>query len=303
MNFVYAGRIAFWQKDWIGILIRYLNELVVPSPNLPIDNVFTPETAATLKKFKYQFRKKNLTSTIPTDESMNEDTWEIIGIALGEKRLKEELETLKDSGLKRLLQGKPEYEYTEAMKACDQKLAEIFGGEGSAVMSLFEPPDMRGADGTLYYKKPFYREEGHNAIPRNDYKNTHQRGGIIHVYANAQGLPADVGLYVPKGFKQIFQVKDEKGAIVKLVAGDNNIQYFFSDTLKIYITFAHAKTKGTSGIGSKKPNGSVKIGNIGGPGGIGESNTYVHSHLSFFSVFFGNLNTGTRVDPRDYFCK
>lgn len=305
MNFVYAMRIAFWQKDWIGILKRYLNELVVPSPNLPIDNVFTPETSKALKDFKYQFRKKNLTSTIAIDDSLEADTWQTIGIALGEKRLKEELENLKDSGLKRLLQGKPEFEYTEAMKACDQKLAEIFGGEGAAVMTLFEPPDLREQDGSFTHKKrPFYREEGHNAIARNDLKMDHQRGGIIHVYTNAQGLPADVGLYVPKGFKQIFQVKDEKGKMLDLKPGANNIQYFYSDTLKIYITFAHAKTKGVGGIGTKKPNGSVKIGNIGGPGGNGQdSGSYIHSHLSFFSEFFGSMNTGTRVDPRNYFCK
>lgn len=304
MNFVYAKRIAFFlEKEWIGILKRYLNELVVPSPNLPIDNEFTPETAKALKDFKFRFRKRNLNSRLPIDDSLNADTWEAIGIAFGQERLKRELSNLTDNGLKRLLQGLPEYDYTEKMKVCDQKIADIFGGEGAAVMTIFEPPDLRKKDGSFTNDiRPFLRPEPHNAVPRNDVKGTHERGGIIHVYATAQGLPADVGLYAPKGFKQIFKVKDENGKTVKLDAGANNILYFYSSEMKLYITFAHAKTKDVTGIGTKKPSGSVKIGNIGGPGGDGEgSSSYVHSHLSFYSEFFGNVTTGTRVDPRDYF--
>lgn len=311
MSFVYAKRIAFFEggegDERIGILKRYLNELVVPSPNLSIDNEFTPATAEALYKFKVEFRKRNLTSKLQIDRFINTETWKAIGIALGQERVKEELLILTDTGLKRLLQGLTEFEYTQEMRACDQKLADILGGEGAAVMTIIEPPDLRRGDGSIRDKyAPSIREEPHNAVPRNDVKGTHERGGIIHVYTNSQGLPADVGLYAPKGFKQIFQIKDERGKIIKLEAGPNNILYFYSNELKIYITFAHAKTQGVGGIGTKKSNGSVKIGNIGGPGGDGKGDkqpSYIHSHLSFYSEFYGNPNTGTRVDPRDYFCK
>lgn len=311
MDFLYAKRIAFFEggngNERISILKRYLNELVAPSPKLEINNEFTPETARALQNFKFQFRKKNLQSRLRIDASLGPETWAAIGVALGAERLKEELSTLTDSGLKRMLQGLTELEYTQAMRVCDQKLADVFGGEGAAVMSIIEPPDLRRGDGSLRDPyAPSIRPEPHNAVPRNDIKGSHERGGIIHVYTNPQGLPADVGLYAPQGFKQIFEVKNERGKVIKLEAGPNNILYFYSNQMKIYITFAHAKTKGVSGIGTKKSNGSVKIGNIGGPGGDGTGEkfpSYIHSHLSFYSEFYGNVTTGTRVDPRDYFCK
>lgn len=58
------------------------------------------------------------------------------------------------------------------------------------------------------------------------------------------------------------------------------------------ISFVHV----TAGGGSPNAMGSMRIGNLGGPGG--NTAGYFHSHI----VFFSNFKNGTRVDPRKVFC-
>ncbi len=295
--------IAMQDASRIPFLKLRLNELVVPSPKLTYNGNFDQKLQKAIVEFKTQFNRKHLLNQLPVDGVINSELWKAIGIEMGEARINEEFNNLsRDPLLVRMLQGELEFGYTQAMKICDQKLAEIFGGEGAVVATIYDPKDLREADGSLYAVLIKPRHELHAAKPRNDVKGTHERGGIIHVYTNAQGLPADVGLYVPAGFERIHQTKDEKGKTVKLVPGAvDNTHYFYSGDKRLYTNFAHVKTEKVGGIGSKKPNGSVKIGNIGGPGG--GTTAYIHSHLGFYSEFFGSPNTGTRVDPRDYFCK
>ncbi len=192
------------------------------------------------------------------------------------------------------------------MRACDKKLADLFGGEGAVVMSVFEPEDLKQRVGSSKSGAGLPRPQPHNAVPANELIGTYDRGGIIHIYMNQQGLPNKdnhhTGVYVLAGFKQIYEVKSGK-QIVKLTLGINNTQYFYNATLKIYAVFAHVETSKVAGIGEKKANGSVKIGNIGGPEGGIAVGEYTHVHIAFYSKFLGNHMTGTRVDPRDYFCK
>lgn len=305
MNHVHEMLIALQQIPRIRFLRSYLNEILVPSPQLGYNDIFDDKLRKAIIDYKTQFNKKKLSIQFPLDAVVNSELWAAIGIDLGEKRLNEEFNNTRlDRSVLRMMQRELNFGYTETMKICDQKLAEVFGGEGSVVASIYEPRDLRNADGSLKSILIKPRPEDHAAKARNDLKGNHERGGIIHIYANAQGLPGDVALYAPKGFERIYKVKDEKGKTIELTLGENNTHYFYSTERKLYITFAHVKTKGVNGIGTKKTNGSIKIGNIGGPGGAGEgSGSYVHSHLSFFSEFFGNFSTGTRVDPRDYFCK
>lgn len=304
MNHVHEMLIALQQASYIRFLRSYLNEVLIPTPQLSYNDLFDENLRKAIVDYKTQFNNKKLPIQFPLDAVINSELWAAIGIDLGEKRLNEEADKQLDRSVLRMMQRELNFGYTEAMKICDRKLAEVFGGEGSVVASVYEPRDLRRADGSLTSILIKPRPEPHAVKARNDLKGNHERGGIIHIYANSQGLPGDVALYAPKGFERIYKVKDEKGKIVDLILGDYNTHYFYSAERKIYITFAHVKTKDVNGIGTKKPNGSIKIGNIGGPGGAGEgSGSYVHSHLSFFSEFFGNFNTGTRVDPRDYFCE
>lgn len=168
MDFNYERLIAFQQTERIPILKKYLNELVKPSPNLPINNVYDKATSQAIMDFKYQFNKKNLLKKLSLDGVMNDDLWAAIGTALGPERLKQEVANLKDSTLILLLQRKSLY--TDKIKACDKKLAELFGGEGAAVATLIEPPDLRNKDGSLrnpQHPNGLPRWEGHTAIPRN----------------------------------------------------------------------------------------------------------------------------------------
>jgi hypothetical protein len=72
------------------------------------------------------------------------------------------------------------------------------------------------------------------------------------------------------------------------------------------IVFVHVgnvnKNKEPIGLNPDDKNaaGSVRIGDIAGPGGEGDG--YYHTHIAFYSKYTGNAKTGTRVDPREIFC-
>lgn len=54
LSFHHCASIAFQQRELIPFLKRYLNALVIPSPNLPIDNVYDLPTEKAIKDFKIQ---------------------------------------------------------------------------------------------------------------------------------------------------------------------------------------------------------------------------------------------------------
>lgn len=305
MDFYYSRLIAFQQVERLPILKKYLNLLVKPNPNLPINNVFDIPTERAIRNFKKQFnRLRGL--WIVEDGTITVNLWRFIyqelqGV-MGGVWVKEEINNLRDVELINLLLGVPSSEYTESISSCDKKLAELFGGKGAIVMSIVEPKELKKGNGSPRDFAGKSRGYGHNAIPCNELVGTNDRGGIIHIYANEQGLSADVDLYVPAGFKQIYEVK-VGNHVEKLLPKEDNQKYFYSDAMKLYIVFSHVKTDGVIRIGTKKANGSVKIGNVGGPRGYAPDGSYFHTHIAFFSEYFGHPFTGTRVDPRDYFCK
>src|SRR5262249_49790309 len=104
-------------------------------------------------------------------------------------------------------------------------------------------------------------------------------GGIIHIYGNAEGTATSTGLYTPAG--------GNVGHIY--TTGKGNTQLGVSYSTGLSITFVHL----TGASGGPNDVGSVRIGNIGGPGG--DTAGYVHTHLVFF-------DRGKRVDPRKVFC-
>lgn len=186
---------------------------------------------------------------------------------------------------------------------CDDKLARMFGGKGAVASSRIEPSDLRNTDGSLRNPQDPNGADrgdfGHSATPRNDLTGN-DRGGVIHLYANAQGFPGAVGLFAPAGFARITSVTSANGRAVPLTPGSYN-RSFYRNNQGIIIAFVHVATRGVRGIGSRRSDGSTQIGNIGGPGGNGED--YFHTHIAFYSQYFGDPNTGTRIDPRTIFCK
>ena len=127
------------------------------------------------------------------------------------------------------------------------------------------------------------RARGHGPEPFNnpDPKSS-DRGGIIHVYGTPQGTASNTALYAPSGGTvSRMGVDSLKNTFIRVSYGTG-----------LTITFVHV----SAGTGDPNAMGSVRIGDLGGPGGNLEG--YVHSHLIFYSDF----KKGIRVDPRKVFC-
>jgi len=159
---------------------------------------------------------------------------------------------------------------------CDKKIAAIFGGAGAVAATVNEPSTLQ---------HPSAGTDRYDHLAGN---------GVFHLYTNAQGTEATVGLYAPAGFTgrpatgTVYQGENDSHP------GEVNYNYErFTYRGGLQISFVHA---GNPGV---KPNdrnamGSIRVGNIGGPGGGGAG--YNHTHVNVY------LN-GKRVDPRSIFCK
>lgn len=314
MNFYYASLIAFHQPEELPYLKRYLNIILNLSPPLAEDSVFDQQTAQAIIEVK-KISNKTFTYEMVVDETITFSLWNTINNLLnrikGWQWLLNEYKII-PLRIYDLLNGKIFPLYTDEMKACDQKLAKIFGGEGAVVATIFDPFELRFPDGSLDSLAGKPRSHGHSAVPANEMIGQIDRGGIIHLYANEQGLAGNVGVYVPVGFKRLREIKDVNGKLVPAISGKNNLLIYYSKERNLYICYAHVETKKVTGIGTKNKYGSIKIGNIGGPGGkspFSDSNgkflgyKYFHVHIAFYSEFYNDVFTGTRTDPRDYFCK
>ena len=175
---------------------------------------------------------------------------------------------------------------------CDQRLAGIFGGMGAVVGSTNDPATIKQIVITWANlgKTPpaggVPRAAGHGPEPFNnpDPKSS-DKGGIIHIYGNAEGTITNTGLYTPAGGSvgKMFTTKSDNTQI--------NVNYARGLYRGLTIAFVHVR----NGKGGPNAMRSIRIGTIGGPGGI-ENPNYVHTHI----VFFMN---GARVDPRTIFCK
>jgi hypothetical protein len=120
-------------------------------------------------------------------------------------------------------------------------------------------------------------------------------GGVMHLYTNAQGTAATVGLYVPSGFTAVL---GGSGVAYNPPgtpnAGKVNYNYSqFRNSANITISFVHI---GPPAGPSTNALGSTRVGSIAGPGGGGAG--YHHTHINFYSDFA----KGIRADPRKLFC-
>jgi RHS repeat-associated protein len=159
-----------------------------------------------------------------------------------------------------------------ATKVCDDKLAKVFGGPGAVVGTTHDPRSLgifKNPGGA-----PVPRNPGHGPAPYNHPDPTNpDRGGIIHIYGNAQGTATTAGLYTPSG-----------GTIGRMQTspyGNTQIRVSYAGGLSI--TFVHVTA---SNIKDTNSMGSVRISNIGGP--VGANNPgYVHTHIVFFKNGLG----------------
>jgi len=170
---------------------------------------------------------------------------------------------------------------------CDKKLAQIFGGPGSIVGSTDDP-------GTLgpYAGKNMTsvrRGMGHGPEPYDnpDPRST-DRGGIIHIYADAEGRSWLGALYTPAGGSVGTLMRDNGRGNSQI-----NVSYNRGPYAGLTISFIHANADMKWGGGRTNAMGSVRIGGIGGKGG--DTVGYVHTHIIF-------RKGGKEVDPRSIFC-
>jgi RHS repeat-associated protein len=158
---------------------------------------------------------------------------------------------------------------------CDEMLAAIFGGPGAVAATVIEPNTLQ-----------------HPAAGINRF--SHLAGnGTLHLYTNAQGAAATVGLYAPGGFVgrpvtgTVYQGRNDPNP------GQVNYNYErFNYPGGLAISFVHV---GNPGVNRSDRNaaGSIRVGSIAGPGGAGAG--YNHTHVNVYQ-------NGRRVDPRGVFC-
>jgi hypothetical protein len=173
---------------------------------------------------------------------------------------------------------------------CDKKLAQIFGGAGAVVGSTRDPLSVGSNANALAYAQKYgfptdrigERSLGHGPAPYdNPDPKSGDRGGIIHIFGNAQGTPSDTPLYAPHG-GTVGQIgKDSLDNLYRRVSYGTGLT----------ITFMHVIPGG-----GPSRSGSVFLGTIGGLDSGADN--YRHSHL----IFYSNFAKGIRVDPRKVFC-
>ena len=119
--------------------------------------------------------------------------------------------------------------------------------------------------------------------------------GVFHLYTNAQGTAAKVGLYRPPGGRLVSGGEYDNGGQT-----ENYFRFSYTRGPLAGVTLYFVHVGGTHGgdVGGQYlgnfPSEPNRIGNIGGPGGQGFG--YNHTHVKVF--FKGKL-----TDPRKIFCK
>jgi RHS repeat-associated protein len=225
-----------------------------------------------------------ITADGDTEEKMLfPDTVSNASDAENEETAKDEIDTDLDAGKA----AATEPQNTEQTKqpdtaACDKKLAGLFGGDGAVADTGRTPSTLQ-----------------HSTAGMQRFPDHSAEGGVMHLYTNAQGTPASVGLYVPTGFSAVpggrgTEYYPNKPGQVN--AGQVNYNYAqYRNSAGVTISFVHIGAP----VGPQtNAMGSTLVGSIAGPGGDAE-NGYNHTHINFYS----NFATRTRVDPRKLFCK
>ena len=170
-------------------LERYLNELLKLNPPLKEDGVFDINTdGEAIQRFKREYNLRSPARKLVETRYETLELWAAIGEMLGKDRLKQEFTTLKNQAVINLLQGLPlsiPIAYTAEMRACDQKIAALFGGKGSEVATFVDIV--------------FQNDEFKGRI--SDRSSHLYMQGVFHIYTDDRGSDKEVGLFAPEGAK------------------------------------------------------------------------------------------------------
>lgn len=257
-----------------------------------------------VRRFKREYNLRSSGKKLIENVNVDSELWAAIGETLGKDRLQQEISTLKNQDVIKLLQGLPltiPIAYTEGIKLCDSKIAALFGGKGSEVATY--------VDVTI---------NGNEFKGRLTDRSTHlYKNGVFHLYTDDRGSDKEVELYVPKKAEFVPSNRKTNGE-VQDESGNWNSEFTFNLSPAGYkgitIIFVHAG--GTYGgqyggaflgkefinpknklTGKENPSKtSVQIGLIGGLGGnSGKGKVYKHCHIVV-------KKNGKRIDPREVFC-
>lgn len=163
-------------------------------------------------------------------------------------------------------------EYTETLAANDLHLARIFGGASAvAAGNGFEPKEM-----------------WHNGVRqyRGDAGGRGHLDRVLHLYGSDDGN-AHTELYLPPGFRYLGPMNTPNG----IENGGHTFYYKKLGTQRnVYLLVFHVKDFKID-LKDRNAAGSVRIGDVGGPGGSpdpdapppmrnGQVSKYLHSHLA-----------------------
>lgn len=289
------------QNKVLIYLEKYLNEILKLNPPLREDGVFDLNTdGQAILRFKREYNLRSPARKLIENRYEDKELWAAIGEMLGKDRLKQEIATLKNADVIKLLQGLPlsiPVAYTEEMRKCDQKIAALFGGKGSEAATVID------IDVTKSEFKGRITDRSNHL-----YKN-----GVFHLYTDDRGSDKEVKLFVPKG--AIFVPFKRKNGAEYYKDGEWKNEFVFRfDTGKykgISVHFVHvagtyggqyeAAYLGKEFVNSKneltgeenESKTSIQIGYIGGLGGEGK--LYKHCHITV-------KKNGALTDPRKIFC-
>jgi hypothetical protein len=162
----------------------------------------------------------------------------------------------------------------ENIRLCDEILAALFGGEGAVAETLYKRDSKTGAYDSVLKNR--LKDAGHDIT----------QGTAFHIYA-PDGISRDIGAFIPSGYTRVSGGKYKSGEGPKDVPDRryNFFEFVYEKGYGAYkkpftINVVHLKDVDLDGALDIDPSvtntaGSVRIGNIGGPGGMSwKTHTY-----------------------------
>lgn len=298
------------KHKFVPLLKRFLNELVQPSPNLPLNDVVDEKTIKAVRAFKLYWRIRIAISDYD-DKNHNEITlglWAMIGRALSKDRLLQELRNATEYEVRSLLLGM-DYSarlspfYSAEMEKCDAKIAALFGGKNAiAAANGFDPDSLAIVKVS---KQGVYNK--HYRGDEMDTKNNlispgHLSESSMHLYGSTDGTRFGVNgntfvdLYIPDGFRE----SKKHPFVFNRIPGPKaaSLDFYYKklgNYEDVTLMVSHIKDFKVIKAGDR-----WYIGQIGGVGG--KDINYIHSHLDLFEGDVGMTGKRIRIPFAKAFC-
>lgn len=271
------------QHKFVRQLKKFLNELVQPSPNLPLDDIFDEKTYRAVRLFKVQWANRVYHVNTIFDGDVTAGTWAMIGRALSRGRIQEELRQARnDHELRSLLLGMDivgaqSTLYTSSMESCDAKIASILGGKNAIASANGFEPDSLAVIRMLGGRYSYNRIE-------------HLSTYIMHLYGSTDGTRFGVDgktsteIFIPDGFEKLSNINREGGKkdvlTQKPTPAQAVVTFFYKrlgNVTNTTLLLMHVKDFKPTKQGNR-----WYIGKIGGRGGeiTNLEKPYLHSHFA-----------------------